>query len=122
MLDTHIVIWLYDALVDRFSKKAKELIERNDLYISGMVRLELQYLFEIKKIKDDPSTVIKFLNKKLGLKIMDSSFIKITEKAIKLIWTRDPFDRIIVVDAMLNNSNLITADKTIRKHYERAYC
>ena len=122
MLDTHIVVWLYDALTERLSKKAKELIERNDLYISSMVRLELQYLFEIEKIKDDAATIIKFLNEKLGLKIMDSNFIKITEKAIQLTWTRDPFDRIIVADAILNKSYLITADKLIRKHYEQSYC
>jgi PIN domain nuclease of toxin-antitoxin system len=77
---------------------------------------------EIKKIKDDAATIIRFLNEKIGLRIMDSSFINTTEKALNLTWTRDPFDRIIVADAILNKGKLITADKTIRKHYEHSYC
>jgi PIN domain nuclease of toxin-antitoxin system len=33
-------------------------------------------------------------------------------------WTRDPFDRIIVAQATLKHSPLITKDETLRKHYK----
>ena len=49
-LDTHVVVWLYDALTDRLSKAAVEAIEDNDVVISRMVELELQFLHEIGHI------------------------------------------------------------------------
>ena len=45
-LDTHILVWLYGGMVDLLSEKAKTLIESEDLVISPLVELELQYLFE----------------------------------------------------------------------------
>jgi PIN domain nuclease of toxin-antitoxin system len=39
-------------------------------------------------------------------------------QAIHLDFARDPFDRIIVADASINNSYLISKDKIIKKHYK----
>ena len=44
-LDTHIVVWLYAGCVKKLSKPVVEQIENNDLFISQLVRLEMQYLF-----------------------------------------------------------------------------
>ncbi|WP_230458629.1 PIN domain-containing protein [Microcystis aeruginosa] len=49
-LDTHIVVWLYAGLTAKLSDCAKHLINENELYISPIVRLELQYLYEIGRI------------------------------------------------------------------------
>lgn len=38
-----------------------------------------------------------------------------------LVWTRDPFDR-IVANAALNNDPLVTKDPKILDHYEKALC
>ncbi|MCP4050255.1 MAG: type II toxin-antitoxin system VapC family toxin [bacterium] len=51
-LDTHIVVWLYEGLVGKLTEKSKDAIENNDLYISQFVRLEMQYLYEIKRITE----------------------------------------------------------------------
>ena len=67
-LDTHVVIWLYAKLLDKLSIDAVQQIEGNELLITQMVRLELQYLFEIGRIKIAPETIIKDLNKSIGLK------------------------------------------------------
>ena len=48
-LDTHVILWLYDKLETKFSPKIKKLINQNDLAISPIIRLELQYLKEIKR-------------------------------------------------------------------------
>jgi PIN domain nuclease of toxin-antitoxin system len=45
-LDTHAVVWLYEAVLDRFPERATMLLETNDLSISPTVVLELQYLHE----------------------------------------------------------------------------
>lgn len=46
-LDTHVVVWLYAGLTAKLSDLAKLLINKHELYISPIVRLELQYLYEI---------------------------------------------------------------------------
>ena len=68
-LDTHIIVWLYSGELGLFSEKAVELIENNDIFISSMVTLELQYLLETKRINKSPSIIVETLTNNIGLKI-----------------------------------------------------
>ncbi len=117
-LDTHVVLWLYEGLLDRFPDFAKQQIEENDLIISPMVQLELQYLFEIKRIKRESKIIVKELQQKMGLEISDEPLEEIMEAALPLQWTRDPFDRLIVATAKLNHTLLLTKDANIALHYK----
>jgi PIN domain nuclease of toxin-antitoxin system len=119
-LDTHIVVWLYAGQMDKLSKLAKSLINGNDLYIAPIVRLELQYLQEIERITTTPNTIISELGDKLGLTVCPKEFNRAVARALKLSWTRDPFDRLIVAQADIDNSILITKDQTILKNYPEA--
>jgi len=60
-LDTHIVVWLYAGLTEKLTEPAKSAIETSQVLISQMVRLELQYLYEIERIKVGPSTILNSL-------------------------------------------------------------
>ncbi len=119
-LDTHVVIWLYDKILDKLSKDAIQQIEDNDLLITQMVRLELQYLFEIGRIKVTPETIIKDLNKSIGLKVSQMKVEQLFDHAIDYQWTRDVFDRLITAEAEAMRFTLITKDKKILKNYEKA--
>jgi len=57
-LDTHVVVWLYAGLTENLSDNAKKAIENCEVLISQIVRLELQFLFEIARIKARPSNII----------------------------------------------------------------
>jgi len=116
-LDTHIAIWLYEKRLDLLSEKAKQYIEKNDLFISPVVKLEIEYLFEIKKIKDNSETICNFLEKTIDLKIEKSSFPEIIKISLNEKWTRNPFDRIIVAHSKLKDYTLISKDKKINKNY-----
>jgi PIN domain nuclease of toxin-antitoxin system len=118
-LDTHIVIWLYEKRLELLSEKAKKYIEENDLFISPVVKLEMEYLYEIEKIKDDSDTICGFLEKNIGLNTESTSFMEIIKVSLNEKWTRDPFDRIIVAHAKLLNYDLISRDKKISKNYFR---
>jgi PIN domain nuclease of toxin-antitoxin system len=119
MLDTHVVVWLYGANIDKISIKAQQLIDDSALLISPIVLLELQYLFEIKKISCDSNEIYEYLNLRINLNIEDSSaWYKVIKNAVKLNWTRDPFDRLIVAHADLLQMNLITKDNHIISNYE----
>jgi len=119
-LDTHIVLWLFDKELDRLSSRSKEYIDNSVLYYSPLVHLELQYLYEIKRIRDKPDTILTELLVNIVLQSSELSFDAVIRQAVQNTWTRDVFDRVIVADAQINNAPLITADKTIQKHYKKA--
>ena len=119
-LDTYVVVWLYAGQVEKLSEQAKKLINENYVYISAIVRLELQYLYEIQRVTDEANKVLFDLSDRIGLKICDKSFNTIVSGALELSWTRDPFDRLIVANAALNGNILVTKDQNILENYENA--
>lgn len=119
-LDTHVVVWLYAGEVEKLSEQAKELINNHGVFISPVVRLELQYLFEIQSITDEANEIVFDLSDRIGLKICDKSFNAFVRGALDLSWTRDPFDRIIVANASINYNILVTKDHNILENYEKA--
>ena len=119
-LDTHVVVWLYAGHIENISITAQSHINEHDIYISPIVRLELQYLFEIERITQKPQTILSHLANDIGLKICNTDFNQMITQAQSVTWTRDPFDRIIVAHAALNNTLLLTKDQTILTHFQQA--
>ena len=119
-LDTHVVVWLYAGLVEKFSQSVKSLINDNDLYISPIVRLELQYLHEIQRVTDEANTIVTDLSGRVGLKVCERAFHRVVSQAVTLAWTRDPFDRLIVAHAGVNGNILISKDQHILVNYPHA--
>ncbi|MBI3608951.1 MAG: hypothetical protein HY207_13405 [Nitrospirae bacterium] len=60
------------------------------------------------------------LARAIGLTLCTQSFATVIERAEAQAWTRDPFDRIIVAQAALRRSRLVTKDETIRAQYRHA--
>lgn len=116
-LDTHIVAWLYQKSLKLLYSKAKKAIEDNDIFISPIVSLELEYLYEIGRIKNDSKTIVTYLQDKIGLKIDKGGFKGIIDKALKEKWTRAPFDRIIVAHSKYRNAHLVSKDEKITENY-----
>lgn len=119
-LDTHVVIWLYAKHLNKFSNNAIQHIENNGVLISQMVRLELQYLFEIGRITATPERIIKDLTRSIGLKIPPMRVEQVFDHALKYEWTRDVFDRLITAEADTMEFPLVTKDSNILAHYEKA--
>ena len=119
-LDTHIIVWLYAGKIEKLSEQAKELINDHEVIISPVVRLELQYLFEIQRVTDKANEIIFDLSDRIGLKICDKNLNTIVGGALDLSWTRDPFDRIIVANAAIDQNILVTKDQNILENYEKA--
>ena len=119
-LDTHIVVWFYANDKQRFSNAIQALMNQHEWRISPMVRLELQYLHEIGRLNPTADTMIAAMAQRVGLTICPKPFNDVIAKATQLSWTRDPFDRILVAHASLNDDILITSDQTIRVHYPHA--
>jgi PIN domain nuclease of toxin-antitoxin system len=119
-LDTHILVWLYEGLLEKFSKNIQNKLNATELFISPMVELELDFLNEIERINTTGVEIVRHLEAHLGLSICRVDFYKVIEEAQYLSWTRDPFDRLIVANASIFQAPLITKDEKIQKHYPLA--
>ena len=119
-LDTHIVVWLYAGLLEKFNQPVVDLMNELDIVITPIVRLELQYLHEINKITSDPDTITSDLSTRIGLKVSTVDFNDVVSEALGIPWTRDPFDRIIVATASLGEHLLVSKDQNILGNYLHA--
>lgn len=112
-VDTHVVLWLYDARIELFPKTARTAIEEHELFVSPMVLLELEYLYEVGRIKVQGSTIVEDLAVRIGLRISETPFASVITFARNYTWTRDPFDRLIASNAAADGCRLVSADRTI---------
>ncbi len=120
-LDTHIVCWLYEGRTEKLSRAASDAIESGGLFVSPMVDLEIQYLYEIGRITEGPAEVLSTLAEDIELQVSNTLFSLVVMKVRETDWTRDPFDRLITAEVMIvENAQLVTKDAIIRENCERA--
>jgi PIN domain nuclease of toxin-antitoxin system len=120
-LDTHIVIWLYEGRKEKFSPTVRDKLESANLFISPLVKLELQFLYEIERITERPEKILSFLEFALEINISTTPFSLIVEKSLDLSFTRDPFDRMILAEALAHEGILVSADREIKKNSKAVF-
>lgn len=121
-LDTQIVAWLYLRKTRNLGDAAQSLLRRTSApVISPLVIVELEILTELGRISP-PSVpaMIAALEDQIGLVQSKASMAAVSEAACRFAWTRDPFDRLIVANAMADGAKLITADQVILRHFDKA--
>jgi PIN domain nuclease of toxin-antitoxin system len=119
-LDTHAAVWLYQGETVLFSEKGRILLENEILTISPAVLLELEYLYEVGRLIKKPGVILEYLEDRFDLSITDTTLLKLIIRAKNQLWTGDPFDRLIVSHADIEQALLLTKDETILAHYSEA--
>ena len=115
-LDTHVVVWLYTGEVERLGDAARMAIDDEAPVISPMVQLELNYLHEIGRLTVGGADIVNDLEHRIGLRRSEAELAAMVDTAGALAWTRDPFDRLIVADSLVNGATLLTKDRRIHRH------
>jgi PIN domain nuclease of toxin-antitoxin system len=105
--------WLYEGADRRIPNAVRHLIESREPFVSPIVELELTYLYEVGRVTEPAEAPLSALRKTIGLQAADVSLAALVQAAAKLTWTRDPFDRMIAAQAIVTDSPLVTADRTI---------
>ena len=113
-LDTHVVVWLYTGEIERFTPEGRALLESEQLTVSPIVQLELTFLNEIGRLKVGGADILGDLESRIHLYTVNQPLLAVVQSAASLSWTRDPFDRLIVGDALAANCPLLTKDDAIR--------
>ena len=119
-IDTHVAVWLYTGEVEKLSGTAVALLEAHPIVASPMVRLELGYLHEVGRLTVGGADVVNDLRSRVGLEESRITQSSAVDCAMPISWTRDPFDRMIVGDALAAGATLLTADAAILDNTESA--
>lgn len=115
LLDTHIFIWWMESNKKLSSVCTKEINDpHNDIYISSVVAWEITIKKSLGKLYT-PDNFEEALNKKqlipLPITIRHTLQVKHLPN-----YHKDPFDRLLIATAQINNLTIITADKQFAQY------
>jgi PIN domain nuclease of toxin-antitoxin system len=118
LLDTHILLWLYFNS-DKLSKNVNSLFKQsgNVFYVSTVSIWEISIKFHLGKLDLGNLNPLDLRNLILenNIKIINlESETAATLFQLTSIYHRDPFDRILIWQAIQNNYTFITDDKNIK--------
>jgi len=122
LLDTHVLLWtLFEP--EKLSTKARQqlLNQKNTIYVSSISFWEISIKYGLGKIEFngiDPSTFPDYA-KKMGFELLllnpdDAA----TVHKLKGTWHRDPFDRLLIWQALQQSLTMITRDEKIAQYHE----
>jgi PIN domain nuclease of toxin-antitoxin system len=119
LLDTHVAIWLMNKK-EKLSPKAKALLldKANTLHISIASAWEVAIKTSIGKLPEFEGGVKAFVAE---MKANPVVRLPVRLRHVALVETlqfhhRDPFDRLLVATAMVENMTILTADENIPKY------
>jgi PIN domain nuclease of toxin-antitoxin system len=116
--DTHAALWLLGG-DDRLSRRADSLLTdaSNEVLLSSAVVWEVAIKLSLKKL-EAPAGFAKLLLDAGATPLAVST--EHAEAVAELPWHhRDPFDRLLVAQAMLEGAILVTADEHLRAYEAR---
>jgi len=118
LLDTHTFIWFFNG-DEQLSFKARKLIEdlKTKKFVSIASIWEVAIKIGLKKLFFDGNvSEVADLIEKNGFQILQISVEHtVAYEALELVH-RDPFDRILVAQAMVEKMTIITKDDNIQKY------
>jgi PIN domain nuclease of toxin-antitoxin system len=114
LLDSNILIW-FTLTPDRLSTKVTQLIadKNNNLFISIASIWEIQIKLQLQKLTLDLSlsTLIRDLQQNNDIQILDITLAHIYALENLPNEHRDPFDRIMIAQTMVEQMPFLSADK-----------
>ena len=119
LLDTHVFIWWLTGDA-RLSSRALDLIRdpTNELFLSSASTFEMSVKIAISKLRLD-QPLASFVKQGMQAAIVRDLPIRMShtyELADLPLHHRDPFDRLLVAQAKVENFTLLTADPQIQMY------
>ena len=118
LLDTHTVIWHFDDSA-KLSQKAIEITDNpeNLLYVCSISLWEIAIKMSLGKLNLN-FTLDKFL---AAVKESDINILKIEDEYLSKLSElpyihKDPFDRLLISTALVENLTIITIDENMQKY------
>lgn len=115
LLDTHFLIWLIVG-----SPRLDEhpwLDGYRPWGISPISLLEMQFLSELGRLELDGEGFLDRVANDSRFVLDEAPLIGLIRHALRLEWTRDPFDRLLAAHSASRRVPLCTVDRTIRSNH-----
>lgn len=121
LIDTHVFIWSFQN-TKRLSKKAAiELTNpENEFFVSIVSVWEMQIKIMLDKMDlGGPLTEIISEQRSNGIRILDLNLSHALQLEKLPSEHRDPFDRMLISQAIVEDMTLVTADKRFKEYAVR---
>jgi len=119
LLDTHVFLWLA-AEPEKLSPIAQKIIEQgsNELLLSAASGWEIALLWKLGRIElpEPPSTFVPSAMQALKITPLSIGFTAAIAAATLPLIHRDPFDRLLIAEAIKNDLTILTKDQTIPQY------
>ncbi len=119
LLDTCVALWFFEGS-DRIGPRLKNILTNisNDLYFSDVSILEVVIKYQIGKLKLErpPSLILLPLAQKHLMDILPLTTAVIFEMEKLPLLHRDPFDRLLIAQALIHDLVFVTPDHLIRQY------
>ena len=121
LIDTHILLWLMED-DPRLGEHARALILGASEVIASAASLwEIAIKSQIGKLAVNPERLVERM-KVAGLTELSVSTRHAVESGKLPLHHRDPFDRLLVAQAMTENMCLVTADSRLKAYSDLVEC
>ena len=118
LLDTHAIIWMIDNSA-KIPRRIKEItnMPQNEFYISAVSLWEIVLKMNLGKLELKSS----FEELLAAVKTSDFVILQIEDVYLNILLElplihKDPFDRLIIASAIVEDLTIITADNNIQKY------
>jgi len=109
LLDTHALIWLMEE-DSRLNDKARAVIaSAEEVYVSAASIWEIAIKTRLGKMKADPEELLELMQRAGVRELPVSARHAVATKVLPLLHG-DPFDRLLVAQAITESMRLLTAD------------
>jgi PIN domain nuclease of toxin-antitoxin system len=119
LLDTSVFLWSLGA-EHKLNKKAQDLLSSSEaeLYLSAASSWEIAIKFALGTLAlpKPPSQFIPKATGSLGIRSLDITHFHSLTAGELPPHHRDPFDRMLIAQARMENMVLLTADRTLLKY------
>jgi len=115
LLDTHVLLWWLDDNPDLSGPARTVITDGNNLvFVSAAVIWEIRIKHALGKLKI-PKNFRKVLDRQ-DFELLDITVEHAYEVGKLPMYHRDPFDRILVAQAKVENMTLVSRDSRIKKY------
>jgi PIN domain nuclease of toxin-antitoxin system len=119
LLDTHVLLWLMAGSRRLDSAVRSRMQQAEAVYASSVSIWEIAIKRQIGKIQEDPEIVVNELET-AGIRELQVSNLHAVAVGRLPLLHRDPFDRLLIAQAISEPMQFMTGDAKLREYTELA--
>ena len=117
LLDTHFILWI--AAHSHRLKSYRWLERYRPWTVSPVSFLEIQFLVEVGRVEVSVDELTRLASSDPRFLVDEVPLKALIDQAMRLGWTRDPFDRLLAGHSLARQLPFCSVDSTIQAHHPR---